>query len=232
MTSNRCDGGVSLVPVRKIPRTYGSVTGHFHCRNGDYVQYESTLERDFLMRQDFSLSVLKVVSQPCEIPFQAPSGRQYRYTPDFLVVYRGDSTLIQYQRRPLLVEVKPQDKWRRHWREWVPKWKAARRYAEEQGWAFRIFDEPRIRTPALANIQFLRRYRHSSFAAEESEWVIRTVRERGAVTVEYLLATLFPGIYAAQGLAHLWTLLAHRRLECDICLPLDNQTELWVPDEV
>jgi hypothetical protein len=131
------------------------------------------------------------------------------------------------------VEVKPQSEWREHWREWLPKWKAARRYASSRGWTFRIMDETRIRTQALTNIQFLSRYKNSAYAypKEESDWVIAGVREMGSATFDYVLAKYFPGIYAAEGIAHLWSLLARRRLECDICAPLGGNTELWVPDE-
>jgi hypothetical protein len=101
------------------------------------IQYESTLERDFLFRQEFSLDVSQVISQPCVIPFTTHSGRAATYTPDFLVVYSVDSSPLRYQLRPMLVEVKPQSEWREHWREWLPKWKAARRYASSRGWTVR-----------------------------------------------------------------------------------------------
>lgn len=195
------------------------------------MPYESTLERDFVIRQEFSLCVADIVSQPCVFPFTTRTGRGATYTPDYLVVYRSDSSPLSYQRRPMLVEVKPAEEWRQHWREWLPKWKAARRYAASQGWTFRIMDESRIRTQALANIQFLRRYRNNVYPSQESDWIVASVREIGSATFDYLLAKHFPGIYAAEGVGHLWSLLASRRLECDICSPLNGDTELWVPDE-
>jgi hypothetical protein len=193
------------------------------------IQYESTLERDFLIRQEFDLAVADVVSQPCNIPFNTPTGRSANYTPDFLVTYAASSSSLEFQRRPLLVEVKPESEWRQNWRQWRQKWVAARRYATSQGWTFRILDESRIRTRALANIQFLRRYRNSVYPTQESDWVVESVRELGAATIDYLLARHFQGIYAAEGLGHLYSLLASRRLDCDICLPLGGDTELWVP---
>lgn len=232
LISNSCDKPLPTSPVRTIPRSRRTVTGHYSWRRQHSIQYESTLERDFIARQEFSLAVADVVSQPCQIPFITPSGRASHYTPDFLVVYKADSAPLRFQRKPLLIEVKPETEWREHWRSWFPKWKAARRYAESQGWAFRIMDESRIRTQALANIQFLRRYRDHSFPAEEGDWIINNVREMGCATFDYLLAKHFQGMYAAEGVAHLWSLLASRRLDCDICLPLGSDTELWVPDEV
>ncbi len=200
-------------------------------RGEDAVEFESTLERDFLIRTEFSLCVLGIVPQPCRIEYRAPSGRKQFYTPDFLVYYRlGDRSYEDYP-KPALVEVKPEAHWRQHWRQWMPKWKAARAYAKEQGWEFRIRDESRIRDQALQNISFLSRYKRMTYPQEDSLVVIRTAEEMGVVTVDYLLARHFNGMYRAQGIAHLWHLLATRALDCDISRPLSNFTELWVPYE-
>lgn len=220
-------------PVRRIPRSHRSVTGYYSFRSEGAVQFESTLERDFLVVQEFSLIVADVLSQPCEIPFALPSGRQYTYTPDFLVRYRSfTDSAPQCQRKPMLVEIKPSKEWRSHWREWLPKWKAARRYAQECGWTFRILDESRVRGVALSNILFLRRYRDFVYPTVESDWIVSNLRELGAASFDYLLARHFLGYEArAQGIAHLWHLLATRRIECDISEPLSIQTELWVPSD-
>lgn len=68
-----------------------------------------------------------------------------------------------------------------------------------------------------------------SFPEEESRAVLETVREMGSAPLDYLLARHFMGLYRAEGIAHLWHLLATRRLDCDISRPLSNFTELWVP---
>lgn len=193
------------------------------------IPFESLLERDFVLRQEFSLAVAAVVSQPCEVPFITSSGRRETYTPDYLVQYVVGDTASGWERKPLLVEVKPRSEWIQHWREWLPKWKAARRYALEQGWIFHIFDESRIRTLALKNINFLRRYKAYEFDLEDSEAVIADLRELGAVSIDYLLAKHFPALFRAEGIAHIWHLLASQKIECDICDELSLQTEVWVP---
>ena len=228
---NRGDNPEPLTPVRKIPRSHRSVTGYFSFRREAQIQFESTLERDFLVRQEFDLVVADVISQPCRIPYRTDSGRSSHYTPDFLVRYRTNTSPLDWQRPSLLVEVKPAEAWKANWRSWSSKWKAARGYAIENGWIFRIYDESRIRTQALANIQFLQRYRHLDFAAADGDWVLQTLSELGAASVDYLVARHFQGLYRAEGLALLWHLLAIRRLECDICAPLCGQTELWVPHD-
>jgi len=144
MHTNSCDE-VQPRQMRKIKPTRRSVSGVYAFRGNSMVAYESTLERDFLIRTEFSLNVLDVIPQPAEIPFVSSNGRTYTYTPDFLVYYRLGSHSYDDYPKPVLVEVKPETEWRRHWREWLPKWKAAWSYARSQGWEFHIRDESRIR---------------------------------------------------------------------------------------
>lgn len=214
--------------TRKIGPTRRSVSGIHAFRGETAIPYESTLERDFLIRREFSLAVLDVIPQPCQIPFVSGNGQRYTYTPDFLVYYRlGDMSYHDYP-KPTLVEVKPRAEWRKHWREWLPKWKAAYRHAKEQGWEFRIHDESRIRDQALDNIRFLERYTRIQVPLEESRWIIENLRQMGSAPLHYLLARHFMGIYRKEGIAHVWHLLATRQLDCDISRPLSENTELWV----
>ena len=188
------------------------------------------LEADFVTREDFFLHVLDIVPQPVEIPFTADSGRSYCYTPDFLVLYRAGCARPELGPKPELVEVKPEKEWRAHWRKWLAKWKAARRYAKAQGWRFRIHDETRIRDQALKNIRWLERYRRMNVREWDTERIVADVEGLGQASFAAVLDEHFGGIYRSEGVAHLWHLLATRRLDCDISLPLGNETELWVPD--
>lgn len=218
-------------PVRKIGPTRRSVSGTVVLRNGRDIMCESTLERDFVIRKDFFLHVLDVIPQPVEIPFTVDSGRSYRYTPDFLVLYSASSAPPELGPRPELVEVKEAKAWRKHWREWSAKWKAARRYAKARGWRFRIHDETRIRDQALANIRWLERYKRMDTSAWDSDRIVAHLKGVGQTTFAAVLDEHFGGIYRGEGIAYLWHLLATRRLDCDISLPLGNETELWVPDD-
>lgn len=230
MYTNSCDEKQHR-QMRKIKPTRRSVSGVYAFRGQSSIAYESTLERDFLIRTEFCLNVLDVIPQPAEIPFVAANGQPYTYTPDFLVYYRLGGHGYDDYPKPVLVEVKPETEWRKHWREWLPKWKAAWRYAQKQGWKFHIRDESRIRDQTLENIRFLERYKRMQFPSEESRWVLDNVREMGGATIDYLLARHFMGIYRAEGIMHLWHLLATRQLNCDISRPLGELTELWTPSD-
>ncbi len=213
---------------RRIGPTRRSVSGIYMFRGETAIPYESTLERDFLIRKEFSLSVLDVISQPVNILFTTKNGRNNTYTPDFLVYYRVGNRLYGDYIKPHLIEVKPEKEWRENWREWSLKWKAAYRYAQDQGWLFHIHDESRIRDQILENIRFLERYKRMHFPVEESRWIINNLKDMGSGPFHYILARHFMGLYKAEGIAHIWHLLATRQLDCDMSSPLNHFTELWV----
>lgn len=217
--------------VRKIRPTRRSVSGSYAFRGLSSIAFESTLERDFLIRMEFYVGVLDVIPQPVEIPFIGPKGQTYTYTPDFLVYYRLGSRWYDDYPKPMLVEVKPKAEWSKNWHKWLPKWKAAWRHAQEQGWEFHIHDESRIRDRVLENIRFLEPYKRMQFPIDESYLVLETVRDMGCTTMDYLLARHFMGFYRAEGIAHIWHLLATRQLDCDIGQSLSEFTALWIPSD-
>ncbi|WP_455815566.1 TnsA endonuclease N-terminal domain-containing protein [Pseudomonas graminis] len=215
---------------RRIKPTRRSVSGAYAFRGHSEVEFESTLERDFIMQADFNLNVLDVIPQPASIPFRGGNGQEYTYTPDFLVYYRlGNHTYHNYP-KPRLVEVKPEAEWRLHWRTWLPKWKAAYRYAQIQGWEFHIHDESRIRNQALDNIRWLNRYKNMQFPVQDTHMLTEAVRDAGSITFEHLLSRHFLGMYRAVGQTHIWHLIATRKFDCDITKPLNQNTELWMAE--
>jgi len=213
-----------------MPTNLRHVNGYVNWRGSDSISYTSLLQRDFILRHEFSLAVSSVLSQPCCVPFVARSGRCADYTPDYLVTYAASDSALEWEPAPLLVDIKAKADWQEHWREWLPKWKAARRYAAEHGWRFKIMNEDRIQSPAHGNIAFLKEYLDLDVDCEDSDAVVEDVRDRDVVTVDYLLARHFPGLYRAQGIAHIWHLIARRRLDCDVCGELGYLTEVWAPD--
>lgn len=216
---------------RKLKPTGRSVSGVWPFRGDSSVPYESALERDFIARYDFFLNVLDVYAQPVEIPFIGYNGNTYTYTPDFLVQYRLAGRSADNYPKPLLIEVKYEKDWKENWRSWLPKWKAAYRYAKDNGLIFKIYDENRIRDLVLENIQYLERYKRRQFDECESEVVLNTVCEMGQTTAQHLLARHFMGYYRGEGITHIWHLVATRRLDCDVHKPLGLDTILWVPDD-
>ena len=219
---------VDLNPKRTIGVTRRSVSGIYAFRGETSIPFESTLERDFLIRTEHFLDVLQVLQQPIRVPFTGANGREHSYTPDFLVTYRPTR---QGCRRPLLVEVKPSQHWRRHWRKWRFKWKAAIRYANERGWKFRIHDESRIRDTVLRNIRFLAPYKRMRFRTEDGERIIETLHSAGPTQIHTILDQHWIGSDHGHTAPLLWHLVAVRRLDCDIADPINHYTKIWVPHD-
>ncbi|WP_417439778.1 Tn7 transposase TnsA N-terminal domain-containing protein [Idiomarina abyssalis] len=139
-------------PVRKIKPTRRSVSGYFSFRGKEPTPYESTLERDFVMRMDYDRSVERVVSQPARLFYIDANRIERRYTPDYLV-YFTDPT-----RKPLLVEVKEKQELDSDFHKLRYKFSAAFAFAKQNEWTFKIYDERRIRDPILKNLQLLRNF--------------------------------------------------------------------------
>ena len=222
------------VPVsqqRKIPLKRQSLSGMYVFRKEQPIHYESSLERDFIVRTEFFLNVLDIIPQPATIEFFGHNGDAHTYTPDFLVYFRLGNREYPMFPKPLLVEVKPREEWQANWRRWSAKWKATRRYAKEQGWCFRIKDESRIRAPALENIVWLARYKRTEVEEALTDNIIDDLLELGSATIDLLVGRHFSKEHTLEGFQHLWTLVAKRYIDCDISRPLDNSTELWVPTD-
>lgn len=184
------------------------------------------MEKDFLIRTEFDRFVLSIIPQPVSIPFLGRNGQSYIYTPDFLVSFRANSTARE--RKALLVEVKPVAEWREHWRDWSTKWKAARRYALDRGWSFRIVDESRIRDQVLANIKVLDRYKRMPFTEDEGLVLLEHAGRSKTITAGDLAKFLRPG-ERIESMALIWHLVATGRLECQMKVALTEQTVLWIP---
>jgi hypothetical protein len=224
---NSCNGLVRRGESRAIRTTRRSVSGVYAFRGELGVAFESTLERDFLIRLELAPHAQDVVPQPLRVPYRTNAGRLSHYTPDFLVRYRrGDGDA----RRPLLVEVKPREALRSDWAALRPKFKAARRYARENGWGFRIFDERRIRDATWENAMFLRPYRSQAFARGEIQKILDTLGRVGVAKVQHLIGEHFLAeTDRLRGHSLIWSLLARGEIECDFGQPLSENTIVWMP---
>jgi len=226
MRPNFCDT-LPTKPARDIKATWRSVSGRYAFRGESSVGFESTLERDFIMRTEFRVDVQDIVSQPVTLSYSMADSRENKYTPDFLVYFRLTDEPYPLYPRPLLVEVKPYEVWTEELDELRPKWRAAIRYARERDCDFRVHDESRIRDRALDNIRRLGRYRVMDTPEDENRWILDQVRTMGGTPIHYLIARHFPGEDRGVATARIWHLIATRRLDCNVNEPLDEFTEVW-----
>ncbi|APW41380.1 heteromeric transposase endonuclease subunit TnsA [Rhodoferax saidenbachensis] len=214
------------MPVRKIPKNYLLVTGGYSSRkNADMGAFESLLEKDYLLLLDFDDSVETFEVQPVRIPV---AGIPRGYVPDVLVKYRVD-TQTGVTPKPSLVEVKHSDDFARNAEKYVPKFAAARQYAEQQGWEFVTKDQNDIRTPRLANLKFLREYRNVTPSGDDVQAVLDAIGEEGGeATSEALLDIL--AVTEEERLHWLpivWSMVLTCHLGADLDTPFQNDVPLW-----
>lgn len=216
---------------RKIGYTYGSVSGHFAFRREKSIAFESTLERDLLILLEFNDMVLDVIEQPVTIEYVNNNGRAVTYTPDFLVHFRSPVTnnLSGPYAKPMLIEVKPSEILGKKFHDLRPKFKVGMKYAMENGFVFKIYDEKRIRGQDLKNIQFIARYKHLQYDSNEEERILSHLGAVGHTAVDHLLTFLYvTETQRGIALGQIWNLLANKKIACDMSLPLGQHSVVWL----
>ncbi|CUS47637.1 MAG: TnsA endonuclease N terminal [Idiomarinaceae bacterium HL-53] len=219
--------------VRKIKPTRRSISGVYPFRGEVSIPFESSLERDFIILQEANPRVSRIVAQPVELSYRNSQNRAYRYTPDFLV-YRDNCFPhdSDHQWKPMLVEVKPLEELRKSFSKLKPKFQSAFAFARSEGFLFHVFDERRIRTTKLENLNFLNRYKRFPFDqydTEELELLLSRVEVLGQCTIDNLVTSLYKSDkMKLQTLAQVWHLISVSTLACDLSLPLNWQTEVWI----
>jgi len=215
---------------RKIGYTYGSVSGSFPFRGEKSIDYESSLERDLIMVLEYDTNVVDVIEQPVTIEYTNNNGRDVTYTPDFLIHYRTPhSVYSKFLKKSRLIEVKTHEALVKDWVTSKPKFKIGFAYAKQQGWRFGIYDESRIRGQCLKNIRFLSRYRKYQFNLAQEAHILNHLKTVGHATIENLLKFLnVKEDEKGIALSQIWHLLAMHVLVCDMTLPLEIGTYIWI----
>lgn len=216
------------MPVRKIPKNYLVVTGSFASRKNDQMdEFESLLEKEYMLLLDFDERVERFERQPVTIPVPGvPKG----YTPDVLVHYCPNPVSGELS-KPLLSEVKHTDDLKRNAAKYASKFALADQYALERGWEFRVTTQIDIRTPRLANLKFLREYRNISPSEQDRAMIVRLAKEAdGVVSPQTLLAQLAASDdERLYWLPIIWHALLTRQLITDWDRPLDHNVSLRLP---
>ena len=216
--------------VRKHKTVYGSVSGNYAFRGEKTIWFESTLERDFLLKQEFDDNVVDVVSQPITIPYTTELGNESTYTPDFLVQLSCASYFSpSLFPNPILIEIKPREKLIKDWVKLKPKFKAAIAFCREKGWDFKLMDEARIYDTYWKNLHFLKRYKRFAVEDGRRDSLINTLQKIGSCTVTELPSFLYRDetnvLYAIHDI---WALISQKHIKCDLNLPLTSHTPISI----
>lgn len=209
------------MPVRKIPMGRRSLTGAHHWDpRARGVAFESSLERDFITLMLLESSVLSIEEQPVKIHFYDRE-RNRSYVPDFLVHFKEEPSR--------LIEIKYREELDRKADEFTPKFEAAANYAQERGWHFEVWTDEEIRTQRLEHAKFLVPFVRQAPDPGISARIIsflRTNNEPETCIDDVLNRCWNAESERSRGLRAIWSLIAHRRLQVDLDLPLDKTTVL------
>ena len=128
--------------------------------NVSNIVFRSSWELRVMRFLDRNPNVLTWSSEELAIPYISPiDGKKHRYFPDFLIKVKGKNgeekiTLIEVKPLAQTREPSPKQKGQRTTKKFLrevktfgvndAKWKAARLYCAEKGWAFEIITEKEL----------------------------------------------------------------------------------------
>ncbi|AXW61216.1 heteromeric transposase endonuclease subunit TnsA [Ralstonia solanacearum] len=214
------------MPVRGIPKNYLFVTGrHASPQADEVIEFESILEKEYMLLLDSDPQVESYEGQPVEIPLS----RGRIYVPDLLVTYRPAPS--GNPRPPELVEIKTQEHLEQYAEKYREKFAAAVVFAEERGWIFVTRTELDVRTPLIQNLKYLHRYRHTPADPAAVDYLLEAMRQEGRpMTPAALLGCLADNLETrATWIPVLWHLVAHGAIQADLQVPLSESTPLSLP---
>lgn len=212
------------MPVRKIPKNYRNVTGvASHHKAIGQAMFESTLERDFLTLLEFNQAVDNFEVQPLVIHWTDKSDKNRTYTPDVLVYY-------YHNKQPTtLFEVKYRSDIKEFWTELKPKFKAARQFAKNKNWQFKLITEKEIRGTRLDNAKFLLPYIKKGPVTEVDMDILDTaLNDLVCITPAQLLEHVYQDEWnRARLIPTLWYLIGTYQIGINLELPLTMSSKIW-----
>ena len=204
-----------LLPGRVIPNKHRSLSGFVSLSDGRSVAFESSIERDAIIRFDFEHPGRYIETQPFTLQY-VWQGRKRLYTPDILVRRASDE-----KGTVDIVEVKSKDATEEELKKLLPSFEAMRAVCEERNWGFQIITDDDNRADAMVqNANFLGRYKNTGID-EAVKNTLTTVLGKRTLTPNELLGSCFAGKeQRAVGMAVLWGLIANRVVVFDFRKPL------------
>ncbi len=213
---------ISLKKKRNISANEFSLTGQIKSlKSNDLVDFESSLERDFIYILEFDESVRYYYEQPLKIEF-----KDRYYVPDFFVEYwDGTKEVIEIKYTIDLIENASKS---------VAKFKAAEEFCTSNGMTFKILTENEIRNDYLFNIKFLRRVQiiHTSQESEyfnEFELLEQNMKKLKRATPNKLLDSCTScELKRAELIQYFWLMIIYIKINVDLSIKLNIESEIWI----
>ena len=213
---------ISLKKKRNISANEFSLTGQIKSlKRNDLVDFESSLERDYIHILEFDENVRYYYEQPLKIEFN-----DRYYIPDFFVEYwDGTKEVIEIKYNIDLID---------NASKYVTKFKAAEEFCNSNNLTFRILTETDIRNNYLFNIKFLNavQIRHTSNESEyfnEFELLEQNMKKLERTTPNKLLNSCTScELKRAELIQYLWLMIIYKKIKIDLSIKLNMETEIWI----
>ena len=139
---------IDWIPAREITAKEEGNRGIFPSSkvSRGIAEYESCLERDFLLLCSHDPSVRKFQHQPVAIHYKDKQGKERKYTPDVYVEYVNGASA--------LYEIKYGEEVAQNRVKYLERWNQATVWGSERGISFSVITEREIRTPRWENVWF------------------------------------------------------------------------------
>lgn len=172
---------ISIKKQRNIGLSKLSLTGTINSvKENRTIEFESSLERDFLYLLEYDDNVISYCEQPIKI-FYLVSGREIYYVPDFYVEYKdGRKEIIEVKYSQDLIDNKD---------IYEKKFSVAKSFCEHNNIQFIIKSEIDIRTPLLDNAKFYYKFTRPNLDVPiaDIKLLLYQFKDKNKLTVEELL---------------------------------------------
>jgi hypothetical protein len=183
--------------------------------NRSHVDFESLLEREYLMVADNALDIVSIAAQPLALLWPRDTSGNRHHVPDFFVrLANGDGRLIDV-RSPKGAEKHTEQS------------DLTRKVCDQIGWEYEVFTGL---PPELAhNLRWLAGYRHDRNAPspEVAESIKRCFAEPVALDVGLGKASAHTSRSVELTTANVLHLIWRNRLSADLTRPLSMSSKVW-----
>lgn len=224
---------------RKIGPKSSSLSGKFVSRKqgNKTIQFESSLERDFILLCEFDNRIIQYIDQPVKIKYIDSKGKKRFYTPDFYLKFSDSSKFSE------IIEIKYSDDLNNNFHLYKEKFNQATLFCKNNSLNFRVLTEKNIRIGQelyLKNIKFLLNYREFFRNVEQNNIgnhynidvcinLINLLRGTNNISINSLI-TLHNKRYAINNeiVKYAWFLISNNYVRCDLNNTLNKNSIIWV----
>ena len=214
--------------VRRLKKSYQNVTGRFYSTLlNRLVQFDSLLERDFILLLDLHPNVRWFAEQPMRISVGVEDGPEQFYVPDFLVTFHGGGFLGWRTRRPWIVETKCSSDLRANWPKFATEVSGGVQGSAQE--ELPLSDRHRVAPlrDRACQCAISTSYTNADIPPAAIETIVRKVQLSGRTTIGNLSSETMAPIERVD--PAVWVSLSARRLiAAEFCKPFGPQTIVWM----